>query len=137
MKIIIALIVLAVAAVAILTVRRRQTPQKLDPKTISYSQVDITEQFGDNERLKPEDWIETVAINKSARDPEKVGLPSLTASADDVYRIAAKLSKLREQIPIPNDGVYCPVCHIANIDIKKLNTACPKCGRNLLKFGWD
>ncbi len=32
--------------------------QKLDPETISFSQVDITERFGDNERLKPEDWIE-------------------------------------------------------------------------------
>ena len=103
----------------------------------SYSQVDITERFGDNERLKPDEWIETVPVNKTAQEPEKVGLPPLGASADMVYEIAARLSKLREQIPIPNDGVYCPVCHIANIDIRRLNSPCPKCGRKLLKFGWD
>jgi hypothetical protein len=137
MKIIVLLVALAVVAVVVLVAKRKQTPQKMYPETISYSQIDITERFGDNERLKPDDWIETVAINKSARDPEKIGLPPLAASPDRVYEIATRLSKLREQIPVPNDGVYCPICHIANIDIKKLNTPCPKCGRKLLKFGWD
>jgi len=137
MKIILGLVVLAVVVVVVLVMKRKQTPQKLDTGTISYSQVDITERFGDNERLKPEDWIETVAVNKNTKDPEKVGLPPLAANADQVYGIAARLSKLREQIPIPSDGVYCPICHIANIYIKKLNTPCPKCGRKLLKFGWD
>jgi hypothetical protein len=30
---------------------------------ISYSQLDITESFGDNERLEPEDWISTVPLS--------------------------------------------------------------------------
>ena len=51
--------------------------------------------------------------------------------------VASKLSQVRESIPIPNDGVYCPICHIANIELAKLRTPCPKCGRALLKFGWD
>jgi hypothetical protein len=57
--------------------------------------------------------------------------------ADEIYRVASRLSALRESIPIPNDGVYCPVCHIANIDLGRLRTPCPQCGRALLKFGWD
>ena len=51
--------------------------------------------------------------------------------------VASKLSQVRESIPIPNDGVYCPICHIANIELPKLRTPCPKYGRALLKFGWD
>jgi hypothetical protein len=137
MKIIIILMVLVVAVTLILMMKNKKSSQQLDPATISYSQLDITERFGDNERLKPDDWIETIPINKRVKDPEKVRLPPLDANADRVYEIAAGLSKLREQIPVPHDGVYCPVCHIANIDIKKLHTPCPKCGRKLLKFGWD
>jgi hypothetical protein len=145
MKIAIALLACLIALVVVLVLRSRKMPQevhqKVDPKvdlgSISYSQVDMTERFGDNERLTPEGWIETVAINLREKDPEKVGLPPLGASADKVYEIAARLSKLREHFPIPSDGVYCPVCHIANIDIHRLHTPCPKCGRDLLKFGWD
>jgi hypothetical protein len=37
---------------------------------------------------------------------------------------------------IPSAGVYCPVCHIANVDLGRLRTPCPQCGRPLLKFGW-
>ena len=65
-----------------------------------------------------------------------MGLPSVHASEEEVYEVASKLSLFRESIPIPNDGVYCPICHIANIDLAKLRTPCPKCGRALLKFGW-
>jgi hypothetical protein len=66
-----------------------------------------------------------------------MGLPPAGAGADEVYRVASKLSELRESIPIPNDGVYCPVCHIANVDLGRLRKPCRKCGRALLKFGWD
>jgi hypothetical protein len=109
--------------------------QMMPPSEISFSQLDITEQFGDNLRLKPEDWIATVPLNKSAKNTK--GLPPLNASADEIYNAGAKLSKLRESIKIPSDGVYCPVCHIANTQLTKLHTPCPKCGRPLLKFGWD
>ncbi len=103
----------------------------------SYSQVDITEGFGDNERLGPEDWISTSPLNSGMDDPESMGLPRLGADPNEVYRVASELSLLRESIPIPTDGVYCPICHIANVDLGKLRTPCPKCGRDLLKFGWD
>jgi hypothetical protein len=104
---------------------------------ISFSQVDITETFDDDQRLSPDDWISTVPLNATTKDPESMGLPPLGAAADEVYRVASKLSKLRESIPLPNDGVYCPACHIANIDLGRLRTPCPQCGRALLKFGWD
>ena len=111
------------------------TPQTLPPGEISYSQLDITERFDDHLNLKPDDWIQTVALNKSV--PSGKGLPLVDASADEVYKAADRLSKMRESISIPNDGVYCPVCHIANTQLAKLRTPCPKCGRALLKFGWD
>jgi hypothetical protein len=104
---------------------------------MSYSQADNTEAFGDNERLGPDDWIATVPLNATTENPESMGLPPADAGADEVYRVASRLSELRESIPIPNDGVYCPVCHIANIDLGKLRMPCPQCGRALLKFGWD
>lgn len=115
----------------------KATTQSIPTDQIGYSQVDITERFGDNERLKPEDWISTVPLNKRTPNPERRGLPSVDASDDQVYEVASKLSRLRESISIPTDGVYCPVCHIANIQLAKLRTPCPKCGRALLKFGWD
>lgn len=113
-------------------------PERKPPvEPISYSQVDITEAFDDNERLGPDEWITTVPLNASTQNPESMGLPPAGAGADEVYRVASRLSALRESIPIPSDGVYCPVCHIANVDLGKLRTPCPQCGRGLLKFGWD
>lgn len=102
-----------------------------------FSQVDVTEAFGDNEQLGPDDWIKTVPLNTSTADPVSMGLPPVGSGADEIHRVASKLSELRESIPIPNDGVYCPVCHIANVDLRRLRTPCPQCGRSLLKFGWD
>ena len=109
--------------------------QTLPPGEISYSQLDITERFDDHLRLKPDDWIQTIPLNQSV--PNGKGLPPVTASEDEIYRAGELLSKLRESISIPNDGVYCPVCHIANTQLTKLRTPCPKCRRPLLKFGWD
>ena len=106
-------------------------------ETIQFSQLDITERFDDNLSLTPDEWIRTTPLNASISDGASMGLPAVTASEDEVYQIASKLSQARESIPIPNDGVYCPICHIANIDLGKLRAPCPKCGRQLLKFGWD
>ena len=113
----------------------KSAPQTLPPGEISYSQLDITERFDDHLHLKPDDWIATVPLNKSVSSGK--GLPPVSASDDEVYRVAERLSRFRESVAIPNDGVYCPVCHIANIQLAKLHTPCPKCGRPLLKFGWD
>jgi len=113
----------------------KTTTQTMAPDKISFSQLDITERFDDNLHLKPDDWISTVPLNKSV--PNGKGLPPIDASPEEVYKAAASLSQLREHIPVPSDGVYCPVCHIANTQLAKLHTPCPKCGRPLLKFGWD
>lgn len=102
-----------------------------------YSQTDITEAFGDNTRLGIDDWIVTVPLSASTPNPESMGLPGLGAGDDEIYETAAKLSQVRESFPIPDDGVYCPVCHIANVDLGRLRMPCPRCGRPLLKFGWD
>jgi hypothetical protein len=111
--------------------------EKTEAQAMSFSQVDITERFDDDQRLRPDDWIPTSPLNATIDDPEAMGLPPKRAVDEEVYRIASHLSELRESIPIPNDGVYCPVCHIANVDLRKLRMPCPKCGRELLKFGWD
>jgi len=113
------------------------TPKKALAKAISYSQLDITESFDDNIGLTTGDWIPTVPLNKTISHTQAMGFPSVHASEEEVYEIASKLSHLRESISIPNDGVYCPTCHIANIDLAKLRTPCPKCERALLQFGWD
>jgi len=117
------------------TLRLRKM-KMMDPKAISFSQLDITERFNDNENLSADEWITTTPLNVTIKDPESAGLPSPDTSSDEVYRIASTLSDFRESIAIPSDGVYCPICHIANIDIGKLRTPCPRCGRGLLKFGW-
>lgn len=106
-------------------------------KPISFSQVDITERFGDNERLGPDDWIATTPLNATTDDPVSVGLPPIGADADEVYRVADRLSAIRESVSLPDDGVYCPVCHIANEDLGRLRKPCPQCSRPLLQFGWD
>ncbi len=107
------------------------------PETIGYSQLDITENFGGNLHLKPDDWIKTLSLNANHPNPESVGLPSKDADVNQIYSIASSLSQLRESMEIPDDGVYCPVCHIANTQLSKLHTPCPECARELLKFGWD
>ena len=104
---------------------------------IYFSQLDITERFDDDQRLGPDEWISTAPLNATISAPESMGLPSVGAEDDEVYRVACEMSALRELVPIPNDGVYCPICHIANVDLGNLRTSCPRCGRPLLKFGWD
>lgn len=119
-----------------LTLRLRKV-EKIATEAISFSQLDITDRFDDNQRFGKDEWVPTTPLNSEITNPESAGLPSQGADSEEVYRVASKLSALRESIPIPNDGVYCPICHIANIDLGKLRTPCPKCGRELLKFGWD
>ena len=104
---------------------------------LSYSQLDITEGFGDDARLGPDEWISTIPLNASTPDPEAVGLPAVGSTDEAVYEVASTLSEIRESVAIPTDGVYCPVCHLANVDAGKLRHPCPRCGRPLLTFGWD
>lgn len=110
--------------------------QMVAPEALSYSQVDITERFNDNDSLKIDEWITTTPLNARIDPTEASGLPLCNADSEEVYRVASAMSELRESFPIEGDGVYCPICHIANIDIGKLRTPCPQCGRGLLKFGW-
>ncbi len=145
------IVVLVIAAIVAVIVAKRRSPtpvltpekkigaetQMMGPGQISYSQLDITERFGDNERLKPDDWISTQPLSKTTPNSQASGLPPADATNDEVYAIASKMSQIRESIAIPSDGVYCPICHIANVQLAKLHSPCPKCGRPLLKFGWD
>ncbi len=111
--------------------------QYLPVSQIQYSQLDITARFGDNDWLKSDEWIATTPLNLGFEDPNSRGLPSTGASDECVYELGAAMSLIRESIPWTDDGVYCPICHIANIDRSRLRTPCPKCGRELLSFGWD
>jgi hypothetical protein len=119
--------------------RRRKSPAGHTgaPQQISFSQVDTTARFGDRQSLGPDDWIETEPLNRLVPDPESMGLPAAGATDEDTYRIADRLSSLRERIPVVDDGVYCPICHIANTRLDRLRQPCPECGRELLKFGWE
>ncbi len=67
----------------------------------------------------------------------KMGLVSPEAPDDEIYKRAASMSRIRENVNNSEDGVYCPICHRANVDLGKLGTPCPTCGRPLLRFGWD
>ena len=117
--------------------KKKPVPDPEPIITYSYTQVDITERFGDNLSLGADDWIKTIPLYTSDPDAESMGLPPIGATEGEVYAIASKLSSLRESMEIVNDGVYCPTCHIANVDLSRLRTPCPKCGKELLKFGWD
>lgn len=121
----------------VLIIRLRKVEiREINPKELMFSQLDITGGFDDDVGLDPTDWVETKPLNTIVEDPESSRLPPPDADAEEVYRIASKLSEVRESLHIPRDGVYCPVCHIANIDLTKLRAPCPQCGRELLKFGW-
>jgi hypothetical protein len=109
----------------------------LTPGTVYFSQLDITQHFDDKERLGQETWASTVPLNASTPYPQARGLPPIGASDEDTYRIAAHLSQLRDSWGDPSDGVYCPVCHIANTELARLHTPCPVCNRALLRFGWS
>jgi hypothetical protein len=111
--------------------------KKAKTQQSSFSQVDTTERFGDNEGLGPDDWITTTPLNSLVKDPVSMGLPAPGTDDAEVYQMASRLSMLREAFRNRRDGVYCPICHIANVDNGKLGHPCPKCNRILLNFGWD
>ena len=116
---------------------KRKKIETIDSGELSFSQVDITVSFCDNENLGIDDWVDTIPLNKDEKNPGKKGLPPIDANSEQIYHIAKSLSKIRDFINLPTDGVYCPICHIANIDLKKLYIPCPKCGRKLLRFDWN
>ena len=118
--------------------KRKKKPvlRSIPPEQIRFSQLDITERFNDDEALSDDDWIETTPLNARIPDPLAWGLPSLEATSEQVYAEALRLSQMRESIQIQGDGVYCPICHIANKNLDRLRTPCPKCRRGLLRFGW-
>lgn len=117
--------------------KKKANVELLDPKSLRFTQVDVTERFGDNLSLSENDWIETFPINSFGADVNLDGLPPPDANEEDIHCIASKLSEIRESFNLTNDGVYCPVCHMANIDYGKLRTPCPKCKRPLLAFDWN
>ena len=118
--------------------RRREADRGvIDPAAVKVSQADITNGFGDDIGLGPLDWIATTPMNLMVRDPLSAGLPPLGADIETVYRIASAMSESREKFRLPRDGVYCPICHHANVQATLLRTPCPRCGRPLLAFGWD
>ena len=107
------------------------------PSTFAFTQLDTTEHFDDNQSLGGDGWITTVPLNTLVPDGENMGLPASVATDNQGYSVAWKMSKIRESLNVPNDGVYCPICHVAHIDLSRLRTPCPKCRRPLLRFGWD
>ena len=116
--------------------KKKKKVEYLDPNEVNFTQVDITETFDDHLTLSNDDWIDTLPLN-SFMSGAPGNLPPADASDDEVYRIASGLSQIRETFNLPDDGVYCPVCHIANVNINNLRTPCPKCNRPLLAFGWN
>lgn len=117
-------------------IKRKEKNELVDPSTLNFTQVDFTEYFDQNLSLSPEEWVPTVPMNKMLGHDNRGNLPTFDATDHEIYRIALSLSEIREQFQIPDDGVYCPICHIANTDISKLGKGCPECERPLLAFGW-
>ena len=116
--------------------KKQSSPGQVPVRALSFSQLDTTEHFGDNLRLTENDWIQTTPLNELTPDPQAHGLPPRGASDETVYAVAARLSRLREIFATTTDGVYCPICHIANISLPKVHTPCPKCNKPLLRFDW-
>ena len=114
----------------------------VDPRQLSFSQTDVPKNVGDTLSLGPDDWVETMPINALVQDAR--GLPPADATEDQVYELAERLSGIREALrlsgklsdKLSGDGVYCPTCHIANTQLSILRKPCPRCGRELLQFGW-
>jgi hypothetical protein len=52
---------------------------------IRFTQLDITETFGDNLRLTEDDWVETSPLNERVPDPASKGLPP--RGADDATTV--------------------------------------------------
>lgn len=114
--------------------KKKEDVEFIDPAELNYTQVDITEVFDQHLSLSKDEWVETTPVNRMISG--KSNLPPIDASDDEVFRIASELSAIREEFQVLDDGVYCPVCHIANTDIANLRKPCPKCTRPLLAFGW-
>jgi hypothetical protein len=114
--------------------KKKTRVEYIDPGELNFTQVDFTEFFDQHLELSPQEWTETAPMNKVLKDLGN--LPPLNATDDEVFRIASELSAIRERFQVHDDGVYCPICHIANVDISNLRKPCPKCARPLLAFGW-
>ena len=117
--------------------KKKSKVEFLDSKELNFTQVDFTDLFDKHLSLSKDEWVETVPMNKVIGHNQGGNLPDFDSSEHEIYRIALGLSEIREAFTIYGDGVYCPICHIANIDIEKLGKNCPKCERPLLAFGWN
>jgi len=117
--------------------KKKAKVQMMDTADLSFSQVDIIDGLDDGISLSSSDWIETTPINQLIGHDNRGNLPAIDSSDHETYRVALGLSEIRTSFNISGDGVYCPVCHIANIGIEKLGKECPKCERPLLAFGWN
>jgi hypothetical protein len=112
----------------------------VDPRKLTFTQTDVTKSSGHDLSLSPNDWIETMPINAVVPEAPP-GLPPLDATEDQIYQIADRGSRFRESLRVSgqlsgDDGVYCPICHIASIQLHLLRKPCPRCGRELLLFDW-
>ena len=117
--------------------KRNPKVEYVDPAELNFTQLDFTERFDERQNLAADEWIETIPMNEMLQDGKRNNLPPAEATPDEVYEVATKLSKIRRIFASPTDGVYCPICHIANISIENLGTPCPKCQRPLLAFDWN
>ena len=52
--------------------KKHKVSAAVAPQQISFSQVDITDGFGDNLLLGPDQWVDTVPLNVSVPDPARV-----------------------------------------------------------------
>lgn len=100
---------------------------------------DVTEQL----RIQSEDWVPCVPIRGKNTAYIYDQLPTTDLTDEETYTLAKQLSDVWNERISKSDhplqkigGVYCPVCHIASIDLDKLGLPCPKCKRELLRFNW-
>jgi hypothetical protein len=116
--------------------RKPRTSDQPPTDALSFSQLGVTETLGSKFRPTENGWVHTSALDEMTPDPQAHGLPPRGASDEAVYAYFDQFSRLRDIFATETDGVYCPICQIANYSIAKLRTPCPKCNRPLLRFDW-
>src|SRR5947208_2182082 len=73
------------------------TPKTASAEAMSYSQLDITENFDDNLGLTPDEWIPTLPLNKTTRSGWAMGLPPARASEEEIYRLPQSCRRSESQ----------------------------------------
>jgi hypothetical protein len=69
---------------------KKENIEQVDPATLNYTQVDITENFDDDLSFTDDDWIKTMHLNNFLGNDNQGNLPALGASTPGVWLVVGK-----------------------------------------------